>query len=307
MDESSGTFPYRVAEGLPVIQAQSPRGSSNEQRKNSSLCASGRLRVAIPGTMTAYRIDPARCCESVRDESDNLEVLELLSSSIDSQNWSSQKVKGDPLSVRQAFNFAWPIFKKRFGLFTAVLATIFGAWVTLEIVVIAGQRFGILLWAVAHLAFLIFVGGMEVGFLRICLALSDGREPKFADTFAHLNLGLKFLTGQILYMLLIVIGLLLLVVPGVYLAVRYAVFGFCLAAGETNVARCFQQSAILSTGAKPYLLRILVVLLVFNVLGAGLLGLGLFITVPLSVLMLTAAYQQLSARRRVNSSAISSG
>src|ERR1700688_4347914 len=52
-----------------------------------------------------------------------------------------------PISIGQAFNFAWPIFKQRFGLFTAVLLTIFSAWVTLEIVVIAGQRVGILLWA----------------------------------------------------------------------------------------------------------------------------------------------------------------
>jgi hypothetical protein len=216
-------------------------------------------------------------------------------------------VKGDPLSIHQAFNFAWPIFRKRFGLFTAVLLTIFSAWVTLEIVVIAGQRFGILLWAVAHLAFLIFVAGMEVGFLRMCIALSEGREPQFADTFAHLTFGLKFLTGQILYLLMVVIGLLLLIVPGVYLGVRYAMFGFCLAAGETNLARCFQQSAILSTDAKPFLLRVLVVLLILNVLGASLLGLGLFISIPLSVLVLAAAYQQLSARRRVSSGAISPG
>lgn len=216
-------------------------------------------------------------------------------------------MKGDRLSIRQAFNFAWPIFRKRFGLFTAVLMTIFGAWVTLEIVVIAGQRLGILFWAVAHLAFLIFVAGMEVGFLRVCLALSDGREPQFADTFAHLTLGLKFLTGQILYLLMVVIGLLLLIVPGVYLGVRYAMFGFCLAAGETNLARCFQQSAILSTRATPFLLRVLVVLLILNVLGASLLGLGLFISVPLSVLLLAAAYQQLRARRAVSSRAISPG
>ena len=214
-------------------------------------------------------------------------------------------MRGDPISIRQAFNFAWPIFKKRFGLFTAVLLTIFGAWVMLEIVVIAGQRFGILLWAVAHLAFLIFLAGMEVGFLQICLALSDGGEPKFFDTFAHLSLGPKFLAGQVLYLLMVVIGLLLLVIPGVYLAVRYALFGFCLAAGETNLARSFQHSGTLSTGAKPYLLWIFVVLLVLNVFGAGLLGLGLFITVPLSVLMMTAVYRQLSARGRVDSSAIS--
>jgi hypothetical protein len=205
-------------------------------------------------------------------------------------------VKRNPISVRQAFNFAWPIFKKRFGLFTAVLLTIFGAWVTLEIVVVAGQRFGILLWAVVHLAFLIFVAGVEVGFLRICLVLYEGGEPTFADTFKHLAMGPKFLAGQMLFLLMVVIGLLLLVFPGVYLSVRYGLFGFFMAAGEPNLMRTFQQSAILSTGTKTYLLWIFVALLVFNALGASLFGLGLFFTVPLSVLMMTAVYRKLSTR-----------
>lgn len=204
-------------------------------------------------------------------------------------------MKPVPLSVRQAFNFAWPIFKKRFGLFTAVLLTIFGAWVALEIVVIAGQRLGIVLWAAAHLAFLVFVAGLEIGFLQICLALCDGREPTFADIFRHLALGPKFLAGQILYLLVVVIGLPLLVVPGVYFSVRYTLFGFRMAASETNLVRSFQQSAILSVGAEIYLLRILLALFVLNTVGACLLGLGLFITVPLSGLMMTAVYRQLSS------------
>jgi uncharacterized membrane protein len=177
----------------------------------------------------------------------------------------------------------------------------------LEIVVIAGQRFGILLWVVAHLAFLIFLASMEVGFLQICLALSNGGEPRFFGAFAHLSLGPKFLAGQVLYLLMVVIGLLLLVVPGVYLAVRYALFGFCLAAGDRNLARSFQHSSTLSAGAKPYLMCILVALLVLNLFGASLLGFGLFITVPLSVLMMTAVYRQLSARGQVDASAISPG
>jgi len=202
-------------------------------------------------------------------------------------------VKRIPRSIRQAFNFAWPIFKKRFGLFTAVLLTIFGAWVALEIVVIAGQRLGIVLWAVAHIAFLIFVAGLAVGFFQICLAFCDGREPTFADIFTHLGLGPKFLAGQIIYLLTVVIGLLLLFVPGVYIGVRYALFGFCMADGETSIVRSFRQSAILSMGAKTYLLWTLLVLLVVNVIGASLLGLGLFITVPMSVLMMSAIFRQL--------------
>jgi uncharacterized membrane protein len=151
-----------------------------------------------------------------------------------------------------------------------------------------------------HLAFLIFVAGIEVGFLQICITLLDGGEPTFADIFRHLALAPKFLAGQVLYLLMVVLGLLLLVVPGVYLGVRYALFGFCMVADKTNLMRSFQQSVILSTGAKTDLLWILVVLFLLNALGASLLGLGLFNTVPLSVLMMTAVYRQLSTRSQVD-------
>jgi hypothetical protein len=216
-------------------------------------------------------------------------------------------VKHSPISIRHAFDFAWPAFKKRSGLFTAVLLTILAAWVILEIVVIAGQRFGILLWAVMHLAFLIFFAGVELGLIQICRALSDGKAPAFAETFAYLPLGAKFLAAQILYVLMVAIGLLLLVVPGVYFGVRYALFGFCFANGETNPLRCFQQSAILSKGATTGLLWILAALFIFNLLGASLLGLGLLITVPLSVLIMTDVYRQLAASPPCDSSAMPLG
>ncbi len=93
---------------------------------------------------------------------------------------------------------------------------------------------------------------------------------------------------------MVAIGLVLLVVPGVYLGVRYALFGFCFAEGETSPLRCFRQSAIQSKGTTMGLLRILAALLVLNLLGASLLALGLFITVPLSVLVMTDVYRQLT-------------
>jgi uncharacterized membrane protein len=94
----------------------------------------------------------------------------------------------------------------------------------------------------------------------------------------------------------ILIGLLLLVVPGLYIGSRYALFGFCIAAGEADLINSFRQSAILSTGAGIKLLGICAALLLLNVLGASLLGLGLFITIPVSELVATAIYRQLSSR-----------
>jgi uncharacterized membrane protein len=157
----------------------------------------------------------------------------------------------------------------------------------------------ILLWSAAHLAFLLFFANVEIGFLQICLGLYDGREPKFADTFAHWSLSLEFLAGQIFFLLMAVIGLLLFIVPGVYFGVRYALFGFCMAAGEADLIQSFRQSAFLSAGRGINLLGILAALIVLNVLGASLVGLGLFITIPLSALVTTAIYRQLSSRSQV--------
>ena len=129
----------------------------------------------------------------------------------------------------------------------------------------------------------------------LALALQFGRKPTLADAFNHFNLAPGFLAGQLLYLAMVLAGLLLLVVPGVLLATRYALFGFQNAAGESGVLRSFKQSADLTRGATGRLAATLVALFVFNLLGAALLGVGLFVTVPISVLMMGSIDRQLSA------------
>lgn len=111
-------------------------------------------------------------------------------------------MKDNSIITHQAINFAWITFQKHYRLLIVILLTVFGAWVALELLVIAGQRFGILWWTAAHLAFFFIFVGIEVGFLQTCFALYDGKEPTFPDTFGYLSFGLKFLVGQILYLLL---------------------------------------------------------------------------------------------------------
>lgn len=198
------------------------------------------------------------------------------------------------ISLRLAVTFAGSTVKTHFGLFARVLLTLVGAWVALEIVVITGQRCGILLWIIAHFSFLIFFAGVELGILQICLAFYEGKDPTYADAFKYLKLGPKFLAGQVLYISLVAIGLPLLIFPGVYAGVRCSLFGFCMVAGDVDLIRSFKQSAILTEGSAMRLFWILMALLSLNVLGTALLGIGLFITLPLSILTLTAVYQQLN-------------
>jgi len=200
------------------------------------------------------------------------------------------------LALRAALRFAWRALWKHFGLFAAILLTFAAAWVILEAVVIGGQRLGlgIGLWAAAHLAFLVFFAALEAGFARVCLDLCDGRTPSFAAVFARLGLGPKLLAGQIVYLLLVLLGLALLIVPGVYLAARFALFSFRLVDGDGDLVGSFRDSAALSRGVVGQLALLLVVLFLLNVLGACILGLGLFVTIPFSVLAMAAVYRQLA-------------
>ena len=198
-------------------------------------------------------------------------------------------------SLRLAFDFAWTTFKTSYRLFTAVMLTILLAWALLELAVIAGQGLGILFWAAVHLTFFIVFASIEVGLMRICLALHNGEQVSFSDTFSNIRLSARFLVGQLLYVTMVLAGLLLLILPGIYLGLRYSLFGFSLASGDTGLIASFQESARLGKDAGALLFTFFAFLFLLNLLGASLLGLGLIVTVPLSVLMTVSVVRQLGA------------
>ena len=197
-------------------------------------------------------------------------------------------------SIRKAFDFAWMTLKKQLGLFTAIMLTFFALWVILEVIVVTGQRFGFLLWAIAHLSFFFIFAGMEIGLIRICLASHDGKQIHYLDIFRELHLGINFLFVQLVYFVMILVGLILLIVPGTYLGAKYTLYAFHFTDGYANLRQSFQQSAVISQGSWSFLFWFSVFIFLLNILGASILGVGLIITVPLSLLMKTSIYRQLN-------------
>jgi hypothetical protein len=196
-------------------------------------------------------------------------------------------------SIHKAFDFAWMTFKKQFGLFTAIMLTFLASWVILEVIVVAGQRFGFLLWAIAHLSFFFIFAGLEIGFIRICLASHDGKQIHYVDIFREFHLGISFLFAQLVYLVMVLVGFVTLIVPGLYLGAKYALYAFHFADGYSNLKQSFQESAVIGGGSWWFLFWFSVFIFLLNVLGASILGIGLIITVPLSGLMKASIYRQL--------------
>ncbi len=95
-------------------------------------------------------------------------------------------------SFHKAFDFAWIMFRKQLGLFTAILLMFFALWVILEVIVVVGQRFGFFLWVVAHLSFFVILAGLEMGLIRMCLAAHDGKQIHYSDLFVRNMVSMLF-------------------------------------------------------------------------------------------------------------------
>jgi CBS domain containing-hemolysin-like protein len=68
---------------------------------------------------------------------------------------------------------------------------------------------------------------------------------------------------------MVLLGLVLLVVSGIFLAARFALFSFQIAAGKGGVVESFGKGAELTRGATGQLAATLAALVVFNLLGAA--------------------------------------
>jgi uncharacterized membrane protein len=196
-------------------------------------------------------------------------------------------------SVTVHFQHAWKAFKSHPRVFVISMLVLFASWVVLEVAVIALQRFGIVVWLVLHFAFFVFFSGVMVGLHRIALETVQGKTPRLTNLTALLDRGPTFLLAFSIYLMAVVSGLVLLVVPGIIVAVRYAFFGQIIATRSKSALEALRDAAALSEGRRWTLGVFLLLVLFLNVVGAAVLGVGLLITFPVSLLATSDLYRSL--------------
>lgn len=92
---------------------------------------------------------------------------------------------------------------------------------------------------------------------------------------------------------MVLVGLALCILPGVYMGTRFLLAGFCLISTEAGVRSAFQRSAILSQGGEWELFILVLLIVGLNLVGASLVGRGPLVTVPISTLAMASAFRQL--------------
>lgn len=226
----------------------------------------------------------------------------------------------DPLDVGACIGLAWQLVKANFGLIilmglvctlvtwavdiplsvlvealaAATHASVFESITLGEWTYRIPTGYGI----VHQLASQVLATFLSLGTTRIGLNLVSGKPASIGMIFGEGRKLLRAIGASILYGLMVFVGLLLLIVPGIYLALRFGQYLNAIVDRDLGVIDSFRYSSKITQGNR---LNLLVLgIFCFMIVLAGVLALivGLIVAVPIVWLASFVAYRWLQYGRR---------
>lgn len=183
-------------------------------------------------------------------------------------------------SKKEAIRFGWESMKSHFGFWIGILLVVM-------IINAAANYFVVLPLLVSPI--------LQMGLQRIAIKLVDAQKPNFKDLFTPLTwqLFINYILGTFLYSLIVIAGFLLLVVPGIIWAIKFQFVGYLIVDKGMKAMEALRQSAQMTKGVKWDLFFFNLLLLLINLAGALVFLIGLFATIPATMVATAFVYRKL--------------
>ena len=140
---------------------------------------------------------------------------------------------------------------------------------------------------------LLLGGPITVGYYVVAHRVQRNRQVELPDFFRGFDRFLPLLLLNLLITVVVVLGLLLLVVPGVYFAISYILSHFFVWFYHEEPTEAVSLSRKTVSGNFGQIFLLCLVLAGINLLGTLAFGVGLLLTVPFSYCVLYAAFDDI--------------
>ncbi len=193
----------------------------------------------------------------------------------------------------EIFSFGWKKTKENF-LFLLGILVIFALVSVLNggLQEAFRPQFGALVFIIA-IAFWLLNVLLELGYFKIVLKLIAGEKPTYRELYEHYPLFLNFLLASILMGLIILGGFILLILPGIYLAVRLQFVPILVADKGLPPVDAVKAGWNLTKGRWLNVFVFDLLLIGLNILGVLALFVGLLVTIPMSSISFAYFYRKL--------------
>jgi uncharacterized membrane protein len=132
---------------------------------------------------------------------------------------------------------------------------------------------------------------LKLGLLKTSLSLVDGGKPTFDDLWTTVHFLPAYFGAVILMAVPIVLGFALLIVPGIYLYVRWQFFTILIIDKNLPPIEALKESWRLTSGRVIDMFLVLVLMTALLLAGSLAFGVGLIAALPLSLIFLSQVYR----------------
>lgn len=141
---------------------------------------------------------------------------------------------------------------------------------------------------------------VSIGFLKISLKFIDNQQTNLADLFSSWNdylLVIKYWLSSVIFGLIVLLGILLLVIPGIIWAIKLQYYSFLIVEKKMGPIEALRLSWQITSGVKWQLFLLGILLGLINLLGVLALVVGLLISIPTTMLAQTYVYRKLVSQQ----------
>jgi len=186
------------------------------------------------------------------------------------------------VNVQDYIMQGWEMFRENIGEFTGFTLIIFAVSAVCSV-----------FYSASPLVFSAIGAALSAGYTIAAFRLSSGQPILFNDFFRGFNYFLPLFLAALATSILVTIGFVLLLVPGIYLAVGYMFTNFLVIDYRMEFWQAMEMSRKIIARNWFAFFGFALVLLVLNLLGALALGVGLLVTLPVTSCAAAIAYKEI--------------
>lgn len=193
------------------------------------------------------------------------------------------------ISARGCIKYAWGAVMAIPGKFMAI------AFITLifQFLPIFFQDIAII-GGIIQITCMVIGYWIQMGFIIVALKVIDGKSFEVMDIFPmNLNLFLKYIGTMIVFFVIVFVGFLLLIIPGLIWGYKYALSPTIMIDKNVKVMDAIRSSGVITYGYKWKMFQLMMLIVGINILGFICLGVGLLITMPMSAMAMAKFYRSL--------------
>ncbi len=210
------------------------------------------------------------------------------------------RMKQKTISIKEALSVGWELFTAHLWFF---LALIFGISIIFSFLGLVQEEVKgtpPLLFAFVHL--LVFIVNMfiSMGLIRLALQFLRKEKPSIHTSFIPDHSFFPYVIGTFMYVLVILAGIILLIIPGFMWAVRYQFSSYLILDKHLSPREAFHESARMTKGIRSKLFGFMLVIALINILGALIFGIGLLVSIPVTMLAVGFIYLKLRLTEESN-------